>query len=197
MQKNSAQEAHRDTAIELRKQCQESQGCRGEKATLRLKLETKRLWEQAFLPGTAGRFLPLLSSGQRPTVPSLPEGQHSRAELLQLPRLTSRADGGGEPGRSLLQGLNAKACLQVPAPGLEKPASLLLLSSPKEGPSLPGHTPTSPSSLHLPPHQTSASPHHKCSWFDTASSSSRQTPGEPEPCSFPAQEMLRIENKKA
>lgn len=162
MQKNSAQEAHRDTAIELRKQCQESQGCRGEKATLRLKLETKRLWEQAFLPGTAGRFLPLLSSGQRPTVPSLPEGQHSRAELLQLPRLISRADGGGEPGRSLLQGLNAKVCLQVPAPGLEKPASLLLLSSPKEGPSLPGHTPTSPSSLHLPPtkqvllHTTSA-----------------------------------------
>lgn len=117
----------------------------------------------ASVPAWHCRSFPSIALIRPKTHSAFPPGRAAQqGRAPPAPRLISRADGGGEAGRSLLQGLNAEACLQVPAPGLEKPASLLLLSSPKEGPSLPGHTPTSPSSLHLPPtkqvllHTTSA-----------------------------------------
>lgn len=75
--------------------------------------------------------------------------------------------------------------------------TLLLLSSPKARPSLLSHTATSSPSLHLHPskqvllHTTSAG------GLTQLPLPARQSPGEPELCSFPAQEMLRIENKKA
>lgn len=173
---------HAGTLLLSSERCQESQGRGGgRKTTPGLKLETNRLWEQAPLPIATGHFLPLLAPCRQDLRP-LPsrKGFAARSQAPPAPHrfnFISRTGGGGERGRSLLQGHSTQApalrCLlqawrnlYLYLTGAFQPQSRAILLGPT-------HTqfPFFPSAP-FPP-QGRASLHWNCSWLYTASASSQ------------------------
>lgn len=105
---------HAGTLLLSSERCQESQGRGGGRKTAPgLKLETNRLWEQAPLPIATGHFLPLLALCRQDLRP-LPSRKGFAAWSQAPPaphrfNFSSRTGGGGERGRSLLQGHSTQA----------------------------------------------------------------------------------------